>query len=108
MKLSMWLSSAWWLSPPKNCVTSTTRNHCSAHLGPHHSSIPFGTSVWTKALSCLYVENLEQCMPLYPVSSLGPPGWGGNENKGLLNASPARKRPPQNCWTKLRAFWGEV
>lgn len=86
------------LSPPLQGTSG------SAQLSPHHSYIHFGTSVLTKAPSGLYVENLEQCVPLYSVSSLGPPGWGGNENIGLLNASPARKRPPQNCWTKLRAL----
>ena len=32
MKLSMLPSFAWWLSPHKNCVTSTIWNHYLAYL----------------------------------------------------------------------------
>lgn len=104
MKLSMGSSSAWWLSPPKN-----GHLHYKEPLLSSARSPSFLHSLWDLGIDKgTQLENLERCVPLYSVSSLGPPGWGGNENIELLNASPARKRPPQNCWTQLPALWGQV
>lgn len=91
-------SLPWWLSPHKNCVTSSAQSFGVAHPKlhcPHHPYVLSGTLALTKTFSCCCRGSRTICVPLPSFFFLFLVPQGPKGKTGLLNASPTKERSPQ-------------